>query len=128
MTFLYEDAVISVEGGVLQFGACEDCPEITELCAEWHPYDGSNSYPTEYVTLIGSTNAGSFTGTSTHGDMTLIWDGTEWVMTAPVPTHGDWVLNPFLVEDDMCDPTAMGGRWADGVAGNDVYLTIGACF
>jgi hypothetical protein len=127
MIFFYEDAVISVEGGVLQFGACEDCPDTTEVCAEWNPYDGSNGYPTEYVTLTGSANDFQLTGNSTHGEITLVWNGEEWVLTVPVPTIGDTILIPFLREDDRCDPTAMGGGWEHPVAGNDVYLTLGAC-
>jgi len=76
---------------------------------------GIEPSPTENVLVTGSLNMGTFTGTSTKGDITLSWNGFNWeigfVNPTQVPpeayTYPDYydILTPTTGGTDECDPS-----------------------
>jgi hypothetical protein len=96
-------------------------PDVEEICAEYQPYVGSPQ-PIEFVTLTGSLNTlggGSFTGTSTFGIITAVWNGVEGWWDVTTPNEGLLAADGF---GDECDPVG------SHVGTNEiVIITSGVC-
>ena len=93
---------IITKGGLPSCTCCGPCsPNVTTIYME-HVVDPGGSNTVTYITLTGSLNDGTFTGTGPGGTISVSWDTISEEWDVADDTYG--TVADYLQTPNRCDP------------------------